>query len=583
MAYIPSIDDIEQSSSYKPSLDDIHELSSPQQMSAIPRIASDIVGGIATAGQGIANAPHNIVNMFSPSIASHIPYDSTNYMDFLGPQNPNLGDKLIQNASQYAPYAIGGEAALAGKGLAAMPAWMGKAAPIAANATEQGGIGGLFGATQSDDPGSSALQDAGLNAGLTGGFGGISAVGKSLWNGTKNYLSQFAAKGLSNNIADSMNQTKGLTNQQAFDMAKNNFDNYTAKEKAAWDNLTDQVKNSEISGAKFDNSDYTKSLQDKLQTLNDQSGRQSAFARANSDSQDLLQGYLKDKHDTFADAIEHNKALNQDYQNEITPGKSLPFSTVNFAKQGINKTIGDNIESNGLQDTLGDAWTAANKSTSDKNKIFNQVVNVGGRDQISKFSGLLKNKSENVDPTGFVSDYVPTARGDGIQKMQQFSQMIGNDEAAKNILKMNYFDTAYKNDSIDTDAFLNKFNKLSDSQRNYLFNQNESNSIQALNHIVQNHPEVLARANSRAFLAHSIPALLGAGLGHALGAGEVTGGLLGLVGAQAAKAGLNKAFSNPSISNYFVNNLLNQKPVNFTPARATTMGLAATPAWLNNE
>jgi hypothetical protein len=311
----------------------------------------------------------------------------------------------------------------------------------------------------------------------------------------------------------------------------------------------------------FDNSSYVNALSNQLSKISGQSSRQSGFARANQDSQQLLGDYINDQHGTFTDAIEHNQALNKDYQNELTPGKSLPFNTVNFAKSNLQKAIQANIENNNLQDTLGSAWNNANQITSQKNQIFNQLSGNKGNTLRSTFSGVVNGKDPNADATTFVKDYLPTAKGDGIQKMQQFSQMLGDEGTAKNVLKQNYFDKAVQGNSVAPRTFLSKYNNLSDEQQGYLFSPEENQTIQALNKISESHPDVFSNSMMSSFGHHGIAATLGGILGLSTGHGLWEGLGAGILGGVAANAGMRKLFENPAISNYFVNALTKTAPV----------------------
>jgi len=50
---------------------------------------------------------------------------------------------------------------------------------------------------------------------------------------------------------------------------------------------------------------------------------------------------------------------------------------------------------------------------------------------------------------------------------------------------------------------------------------------------------------------------MGGAAGHFAGIGAFEGGIAGLIGGKALSSGLNKLFSNPAISNYYVNYLNN--------------------------
>jgi hypothetical protein len=523
---------------------------SPQQQSQsensnpslLPRLGADVVTGLAQMGHGLLNAPHNLANVVSPRLASYIPHQADyNFGQMLGVNDPNIGDKLLQGATQYAPYALGGETA----GASSLPTLLSRLGA-------QAGIGGVYGATQSDNPVSGAAVGAAGNAAFGLGGKAISAVG----NIGKNYLSQFAGDSLVNQIGNTFSNVKNITNQNAFDLAKQNFQKYQELEKPLWENVKNIANNVDSSGTSFDNTSYIDALNRQLEKLRGQSSRQSAFDRANKDSIDMLEGYGKDQTGTFSDAIEHNKALNQDYQNEITPGKSLPFSTVNYAKSNLQKALQENLnQEDPLIAQLKESLTNANKITQQKNQIFNQVVNTGGKTQNSKFATFLSGKNENADPSSFVNDYVPNGRADGIQKMQQFSQMLGDEENAKNVIKQNYFDKVLTDDGVEPKAFLKKYNNLSAEQKEYLFNSDEMAKINSLSKVLKAHPNALDKSAFTYALHNSIPALFGASVSGALGHGWESGAIAGAIGYPFIQTSLKKAFSNPAVADYFVNSL----------------------------
>lgn len=535
------------------------------------RLTGDVAAGLASAGQGV----HNFLSdALAPLMGKYAPEKTDiDFSKLFGVNSPNAADTMLQQASGYATMAPLAEVAEAPAGAA----WL-------SNMAKQALPGSVYGATQSDDPVTGAAIGAITNAGLSGAGAGI---GGSVEAG-KNYFSKFAAKGLAKNLGEGLASAKTATNQQAFDLAARNHQQISEKENQAWKEVTDLARQADNAGYKFDNKNYIDSLGQKLDNVQAQSKRQSGFARANDNATDLLQGYIGDQHGTFTDAIEHNKALNKDFQNEITPGKSLPFDIVNYAKRNLNKTLVNNIEDNKLASTLGDALSGANKVTAEKNQLFNQIINPSGNQQISTFSKYLRGGNDFQDPTTFVKDYIPTSRGDGVQKMQQFSKMLGDEGHAKNIIKMNYFDNALENDSVNAKKFIDRYNNLSGDQQSYLFSPNENKSIQALSKILAKNPGQLDN-NSLGTLSHILSTSLlggatGAGIGHAFG-DPVIGTLIGGAAPSAAKAALSKAYEMPYLQNAAINRLTNSQQVPngnmLSDALRQILQATATPAAVN--
>lgn len=71
------------------------------------------LGGIATAGQQLGNLGVRGINALT---GSNLPQNTTNYQNqFSGPQDPTIGQKLLQGAASFVPYATGGEMAIPGR------------------------------------------------------------------------------------------------------------------------------------------------------------------------------------------------------------------------------------------------------------------------------------------------------------------------------------------------------------------------------------------------------------------------------------------------------------------------------------
>jgi hypothetical protein len=184
--------------------------------SIVPRVAADMTAGLAEMGHGLLNAPHNITNMFSPSLAAKIPTQPDyNFGQMLGINKPNIGDNLLQGAAQYAPYALGGEAALAAKGVESAPSWLSRIGNWA-------GTGAVFGATQSKNP----LIGAPIGALANIGGGAVAhtvGTGLGLAFGSKNIMNK-----IGNSILDylgkSSSKAGALPPEEA---AENLAKNYT--------------------------------------------------------------------------------------------------------------------------------------------------------------------------------------------------------------------------------------------------------------------------------------------------------------------------------------------------------------------
>lgn len=596
MAYSPSLGDIQSDNAgYAPSLDDLPSSGAMVSNQTSPNVLQDVANnpvgrgfldlaaGVGNFAQGVGNLPyealHAVDQIGTPTnLASYVsPPTNVNYSQYFGINNPDVYDKMIQGAAQYAPYGAGAEM------LPAASASAGLLSKIAG----QGLAGASYGLTQSSNPTQGAILGGMTGAG-TAGAGSL--VGGGL-NMAGNFLSQYAAPSLAKGIGNLVDYGSQVNNQTAYQMAKDNLqNNWEPKETTAWNNLKSLGQQVDYEPTvNYDDSGYTQGLNNQLNNLKNQSQSQSGFARANDDSESMLQGYINDQHGTFSDAFSHNQALNKDYQNEITPGKSLPFSTVNYAKSQLANNIQQNITNNGLQSTLGTSWNDANAITQQKNQIFNSVTNPNGGTQISSFSKFVNNNNPASDGSTFVNQYIPKSGAEGTQKMQQFSQMVGDPDYANQVLKSNIF-----NGKTDPQGFMKIYNNLSPNQQNFLFNPDQNSNIQALNTMMSKNPSLFGGSLFKEIWAHSIPSLLAGAAGgaassavtHGIGISDLGYGLGAAALAKGTGLMASKLMGLPSMQNMVVNSLT--KPPGVTGqlvkalAARSTQGLA-NPSVINNK
>jgi hypothetical protein len=143
--------------------------------SLLPRIGADALAGVAQFGHGLINAPHNLVNVVSPSLAAKIPTQQDyNYSQMLGVNNPNVLDKLLQGFTQYAPY-MGLPVGMLGQGVA-------------------------FGATQSQNPVTGALTAGLLGKAADVAPAVIGAIGSGISKATNAIRPQSFAEQLMQNL-----------------------------------------------------------------------------------------------------------------------------------------------------------------------------------------------------------------------------------------------------------------------------------------------------------------------------------------------------------------------------------------------
>lgn len=210
------------------------------------RVLADIAIGAAEGGQGLHNAPYNISRMFNPEFAEkHFPHHTHwNFSKGLGVANPNIADKLIQGATQYAPGVMMGGSGVLGQTLS--------------NAA--------YGALQSGNPAmGAAIGGAG---GLVGSLGSklIPAIAKGT-KGTIKELSNIPAFGQSPKVLRSLGQELNPNSIAAIEDAGSKFYE-PVMEKAGAAKVLENPAESEYLKVIAEEPLTTKSAASKLSTKN---------------------------------------------------------------------------------------------------------------------------------------------------------------------------------------------------------------------------------------------------------------------------------------------------------------------------
>lgn len=253
----------------------------------------------------------------------------------------------------------------------------------------------------------------------------------------------------------------------------------------------------------------------------------------------------------------------------------MPFDTIKYSLGNLKKTIQKNVEDNGLQDTLGKSFADANKATKTKQQIFNNLISPKGKEQQSTFINFMKQNNPSADRGNFVNDYLPSGAKESLGRMNQFSQMIGNKDVAKDIIKNNYFEA---NKRISPQQFLNKYDSLNKDEKQFLFDSNEIKNYDHLSSIARKSPESLNKPGILDLAHSTVGSGLGALGGMAFGHNPIASGFAGLIGANALRLGATKAMSYPSLRN----SLFNQRQTGFIGNRMPITNALANAGMTNN-
>lgn len=383
MAYTPTLSDTHdaivsgaQNAAYNPSLADTQEaVNQIPAQNNLPltnppgalHYGASALAGIADIGHGLLNTPHNIANVFSPSLAAKIPTQQDyNFGQMLGVNNPNLLDKLIEGGVQYAPYMIGGEAAIAAKGAESLP--------LLTRALIQSGAGATFGATQSQNPVSGALLGAGLGA--------ASEAAPALVGATKNAINAVRPQSFAQQLMDSLsggNTLEGNAQSLASDI-RNAYQQQVTNGQAKYQPIFDAYGNNPI--------------YNRVAPIFGTS-QKGIYENVGNAARENYSGDLKDLHDNFIS----NPTLNNAQQLQSQLGAEI--GTLKYANaKGNLDTSGKN--------TLQSYQNARTALLND----MNNYLGTKGLDAVSAYRSATANWDKNITPYLSDSNLAQIAKGE---------------------------------------------------------------------------------------------------------------------------------------------------------------------------
>lgn len=501
----------------------------------------DILSGIASGTRDMINFPLQVAGV--PQ-RYQIP-QTMNLTQAAGlPQNPGL-----QEMASFAPTVIGSEIAAplsAAKSLSPLLAKM---------ATE----GATFQATQTPNDPYAVAQSAAINALIPSGMAG----GKELLvRGAERFgLPQFA-----DNSLESIKGLMGLSNREALNLAEKNYGLYEGKKKNLWENLDSVAKIADANLPKqgLDTTAFREPIQDRINELEKLSAQHTGYKNAYEEPIKILKSYLNDDINTFESAFTQNKALNKDYRASLRTNSGAPKSrdeldATKFAIDSLHNMIDQNLENLGLSGSLGNIWNDARQTTTDINQIFKTVPDIGGNAKTSLFQQHQLSNNPYIDPTTFVSNYVPRGKGEGIESMEQFAKMIGDEKSAKDFLKANFFEKVLQGGNPSARDFIGRANTLSEKQKSYLFTPEEKQQMKLVSGLMDKYPDNQPVQKILDALFHGgTGGVVGGAAAHAIGAPWYYGSLAGGIGVPAAEHAAYSIAGNKNVNNLLQKMLINR-------------------------
>jgi len=416
---------------------------------------------------------------------------------------------------------------------------------------EQAAIGGVYGATQApEEPGKGAIV-----GGLAGA--GLHVAGKGLGK-----LAQAAAKRAEvvyprakASLDDMLTKLRGSSSketsaQDIYNRAAQHFEELKGTDKKGEETITQKWINPDDSVRAA----YEKPMEmaqeqelkinkqpylDALKPLKEQEiKREGLFEGGKKLDEDRMKAkeyldqFLGLHIPTFEHVDEAKRMLNQDIRRfkrgdlrlEIASKAkqglrdSVRKSSIDSVDEKISKLTSENKEANAekieslkkQKGSISDAWEKADQKYKEQQIPFMETP--GGKEKSSPFYA----RYEKGTPTsGMVEEYLrPGKQKDQFELVNNLMHMMP-DEESKNLVTYHHF----RNEEGNPDAFIKKYMKLGENQKNILFNEKDKEQLDNLSKLHESNPDLFKEPAKKGGLG----SMLGTGR-QALGAGGIIAG-----------------------------------------------------------
>jgi len=341
--------------------------------------------------------------------------------------------------------------------------------------------------------GESRLSNAAASS-LGGGAGGGLVAGISqpfnwIYEAAKPYASAFLLKESGDII--------GNISTDVFNAISKNEKLMREAEKSAWNEANKYAKKADELGMKFDNKDYKSKLDKEIGRLGQQS-KDNPLRKPENDNAIKYLSSLKDlPMNNWEEAIKAKKEINKAYRLEQGGEITTPFKAVNYAASVFEKQVANNFSNEKIY-SLRDKWKEANSLTTGINETFYQIQKDFSSEPTQsayaelKASGIgspNKNKEGYTEVNKFIQDYIPKSSKEGTNLMRQFGAMVGNKDAAQDMMRAWTFESSKTDGNIDYHKLFKDYESLSPEQRSYLFKKSDIESLNSAKEMYKKNPK----------------------------------------------------------------------------------------------
>lgn len=499
---------------------------------SLGRVGGDLTGGFLDLGQGLLNAPYDLINQFSPSTAqameSGLPdwlkHQTMNFQSpktdqslktgnpFLDPLLQSAGqsgnqwqDQVLQGLTHYMPYAVLG-GAIAGPEAGVLGRMGGQAAG-----------GAAYGATQSSTPLTSAVE-GGLVGAATSPVADLASTAISkLVSPITNRIAKMMVEPTANDMENSYLRNKETLNQSAnsvYANTKQNYeDNYLQKSKDDWKFAKGMASVQDTSPHIRYNDKGRQASLDKQ--INDQQKLYNSTPTSeNAAGLKLLKSWRKAPIRSYGDLIDHAQEINKSFGKEIEgTGSPASNSLIKHAIKDFYSNSDQQIKENSITPEFNKAWNRAKDSTTEQHETFNEVRNQDGTYGSSKFKNFYENRNKKYqDVSTLAEDYLPKGNEQGTDRFEQFEKMVGNPSQARDLLKKQMLLGAKNPEDV-----LKKYQSISPEQRNHLYSADEQTLLNGYSNLVKMHPNMMQNKSAKTAFYHTLSFITKVGAGIGLG------------------------------------------------------------------
>lgn len=565
-------------------------------LSKLPR---NILTGLADMGHGIINAPHNIANLISPKLASHIPEQQDyDYASLLKLPKATTADKVIRGIAQYTPAMVmpAAEMGVAGEAAGILPRMAAQAAPQAA-----------FGATQDKNPLAGAAE--GAAAGSIGELGssGIEALINKLrpssllrgnlskeelqsnlnsTQGTSSSLGRVIGSPSLNRIYE--NILPHVIGSGAEDTMQKTANQITTKGSGLLDALKGNSNPDDLSfklqnalkkaanDAKQEKNEGFKKLNDLADNVGLNVGRTNLQSTANDFLNEIKQSpelkgefnssLLGDLQRYASNSNGNNLKLTNIFRSKLGDkandfyqnGQMYEYGIANSLKQALSKDIDSSFSESG-------------------NKELKKAYEQNQEDYAQKFApfedkDIIKFTRQGGDSDLLLSHFLRGGKNDRANLLDKLVSKMSDKD--KNLVPYSYFSKALdENGQVDPIKIASLYKNLGKNQKDVLFNDKDlKNSFDDYSDLVQKNKESFDLMRNPKTGARNTDLLIK--LSQLL-AGTAAGGIPGLaattIGSGLLGRGATKALTSEKLRQNLINAMINSQKINI-PGRSVVSG-----------